>query len=59
MANAESKRLYLALGVWVGVFLLGLALARAGVLAVAPESMAVSFILGVAAIFVFFRPSKA
>ena len=59
MANAESKRLYLALAVWVGVFLVGLVLSRAGLLAVPLESMAVSFILGVAAIFVFFRPSKA
>ena len=59
MANAESKRLYLALAVWAGVFLLGLVLARAGVLDAPPESMAVSFVLGLAAIFVFFRPSKA
>ena len=58
MANAESKRLYLALAVWAGVFLLGLALARAGVLNASAEYMAVSFVLGLAAIFVFFRPAK-
>jgi hypothetical protein len=58
VADAESKRLYLALGVWAGLFVLGLALALAGVLAVPLESMLVSFVLGVAAIFVFFRPSK-
>jgi hypothetical protein len=57
VANAESKRLYLALAVWVGVFLLGLA--RAGVLAASWDSMTVSFVLGLVAIFVFFRPSKA
>jgi hypothetical protein len=56
VANAESKRLYLAFLIWVGVFLSGLALARAGVLNVSVESMAVSFVLGLAAIFVFFRP---
>jgi len=59
VANAESKRLYLALAVWVGVFLLGLGLARAGVLNAPWESMTVSFVLGLVAIFVFFRPSKA
>jgi hypothetical protein len=59
VANAESKRLYLALAVWAGVFILGLALARAGMLDAPLESLAVSFVLGVAAIFVFFRPSKA
>jgi len=58
MANAESKRLYLAFAVWVGIFLLGLALARAGVLGVSAESMAVSFVLGLVAIFVFFRPQQ-
>jgi len=59
VANAESKRLYLALAVWVGLFLLGLGLARAGVLNASWESMTVSFALGLVAIFVFFRPSKA
>ena len=59
MANAESRRLYLALAVWVVVFLLGLGLARAGVLNASVESMAVSFMLGLAAIFVFFRPTRA
>jgi hypothetical protein len=59
VANAESKRLYLGLAVWVGVFLIGLALALAGVLAASIESMVVSFVLGLVAIFVFFRPSKA
>ena len=58
MADAESKRLYLALAVWVGVFLLGLTLALAGMLAVPLESMTISFVLGLVAIFVFFRPSK-
>jgi hypothetical protein len=57
VANAGSKRLYLALAVWGVIFLLGLGLARAGVLAASVESMAVSFVLGVAAIYVFFRPS--
>jgi hypothetical protein len=59
VANAESRRLYLALAVWGGVFLLGLGLARAGVLSASAEYMAVSFVLGLAAIFVFFRPPKA
>jgi len=59
VADAESKRFYLALAVWAGVFLLGLALARAGVLDVSAESMAVSFVLGLAAIYVFFRPPQA
>ena len=58
MGDAESKRLYLALAVWAGLFVLGLALALAGVLAVPLESMLVSFVLGVVAVFVFFRPSK-
>jgi hypothetical protein len=58
VANAESRRLYLALAVWVVVFLLGLGLARAGVLNASVESMAVSFMLGLAAIFVFFRPTR-
>jgi hypothetical protein len=59
VADAESKRFYLALAVWVGVFLLGLALTLAGVLAASLEYVVVSFVLGVAAIFVFFRPPKA
>ena len=57
MANADSKRLYLAAAVWVALFLLGLALSRAGVLNASWESMTVSFVLGLVAIFVFFRPS--
>jgi len=57
VANADSKRLYLAAAVWVGVFLLGLALSRAGVLKASVEYMVVSFVLGLVAIFVFFRPS--
>jgi hypothetical protein len=56
MANAESKRLYLALSVWVVIFLVGLALVRAGVLDASVEYMAVSFVLGLVAVFVFFRP---
>jgi hypothetical protein len=56
MADANSKRFRLAVAVWVGVFLLGLALARAGVLGASAESMAVSFVLGLVALFVFFRP---
>ncbi len=59
MANAESKRLYLALLVWVVIFLAGLALSRAGILNAAVESMVVSFVLGLVAIFVFFRPGGA
>jgi hypothetical protein len=59
VANAETKRLYLALAVWAGLFALGLGLARAGVLAASAESLAVSFVLGVAAILVFFRPTRA
>ena len=59
MADAESKRRYLAVAVWVFVFLAGLALARAGVLNASVEYMAVSFVLGLAAIFVFFRPGGA
>lgn len=55
MASDESKRLYTALAVWVVVFLLGLALARAGVLDASWESMTVSFLLGLVAVFVFFR----
>lgn len=55
MANAESKRLYTALAVWALVFIVGLGLARAGVLAASWESMTVSFVLGVVAVFVFFR----
>jgi hypothetical protein len=57
VAGAESKRFYLALAVWVGVFLLGLALARAGVINASAEYMVVSFVLGLAAVFVFFRPA--
>jgi hypothetical protein len=56
LANAESKRLYLALFVWVVIFLVGLALVRAGVLDASVEYMAVSFVLGLVAVFVFFRP---
>jgi hypothetical protein len=56
MADAESRRLYLALLVWVGVFLVGLALARAGVLGATTEYLTVSFVLGLVAIYVFFRP---
>ena len=58
MANAESKRLYLALAVWGVLFLAGLGLARAGVLAASWESMTVSFVLGLVAIYVFFRPAR-
>ena len=57
MANAESKRPYPALAVWVGLFLLGLGLSRAGVLNASWESMTVSFVIGLVGIFVFFRPS--
>lgn len=56
MANAESKRLYLALFVWVVIFLVGLALIGAGVLDASVEYMIVSFVLGLVAVFVFFRP---
>lgn len=59
MADAESKRFYLALAVWGVFFLLGLGLRWAGVLDAPLESLAVSFVLGLAAIFVFFRPPKA
>jgi len=59
VANAESKRFHLALAVWGGLFLLGLGLARAGALDVPLESLVVSFVLGLAAIFVFFRPPRA
>ena len=59
MANTESKRHYPALAVWGVLFLAGLALARAGVLAASWESMTVSFVLGLVGILVFFRPSKA
>lgn len=58
MASADSKRHYLAAAVWAALFLLGLALARAGVLNASVEYMAVSFVLGLAAIFVFFRPPR-
>lgn len=58
MANAESKRLYLAFLFWGVLFLAGLALARAGVLGASWESLTVSFVLGLAAIYVFFRPSR-
>ncbi|HEX8351523.1 MAG TPA: hypothetical protein VF611_01260 [Pyrinomonadaceae bacterium] len=57
MANAESRRLYLAFLIWAAVFMLGLALARAGVIGASAESMAVSFVLGLVAIYVFFRPA--
>jgi hypothetical protein len=56
VADAESKRLYLAFLVWGVLFLAGLWLARAGVLEASWESMTVSFVLGLAAIYVFFRP---
>ena len=58
MADADSKRFYLALLIWVGAFLLGLALRYAGVHNATVEAMAFSFILGLAAIFAFFRPSR-
>jgi hypothetical protein len=57
MAGAESKRFYLALAVWTCAFLAGAALAYAGVLGASPEAMAFSFVMGLAAIFVFFRPA--
>ena len=59
MANAETKRFYLALLIWTCAFLLGAALARAGVLNASVAAMAFSFVLGLAAIFVFFRPPRA
>ena len=59
MADAESKHFYLALLVWSGAFLLGLALRYAGVLDAPPEYMAFSFVIGLVAVFVFFRPPRA
>ena len=55
MAGDDSKRLYLALAVWVGALIAGLALTRAGVLEATTEAIAFSFVLGLVAIFVFFR----
>ena len=59
MAVSDSKRLRLALLIWTAVFLVGLGLARAGVISASAEYMAVSFVIGLAAIFVFFRPPGA
>ena len=56
MADKETKRFYLALLLWVGAFLLGLALTSAGVLRASTGALTLSFVLGVFAIFVFFRP---
>ena len=56
MSNAESNRFYLAFLIWVVVFLVGLALSLAGVLNASVAYMVVSFVLGLVAIYVFFRP---
>ena len=58
MADADSKRHYLAAAVWGALFLVGLALARAGVLNASAEYLTVSFVLGLVAIFVFFHPPR-
>jgi len=58
MASAESKRFRLALLVWTCAFVAGGTLAYAGVLGARLEAMAFSFVLGLAAIYVFFRPAS-
>ena len=58
MANPETKRFYMALVVWTCAFIAGAALARAGLVGTTLEALAFSFILGLLAIFVFFRPPR-
>jgi len=56
MAERELKRFYLALAFWVVAFLAGLALTSAGVLQASAGALTLSFVLGLFAIYVFFRP---
>lgn len=59
MADGELRRFYLALALWVGAFLLGLALNGAGVIRASTEALVFSFVMGLVAVFVFFRPPRA
>ncbi len=56
MADGEKRRFRLALLLWACAFLAGLALSSAGVVRASAQALAFSFALGVAAIYVFFRP---
>ena len=55
MANHESRPLYVALSIWTGLFVLGLALLGAGVLHGPLKSMVALFLVGVGVIFIHFR----
>lgn len=59
MADAESRQFYLLLLIWCCAFVAGAALVHAGVLKASPWALAFSFVLGLVAIFVFFRPTRA
>jgi hypothetical protein len=59
MAGEEWGRFYLSLLVWCCAFVAGGALTYAGVLEASPSALAFSFVLGLVAVFVFFRPPRA
>jgi hypothetical protein len=58
VANHESKALYVALSVWTGLFVLGLALKGAGVLHGQLKYTVFSYLLVTGMIFLHFRGPK-